>query len=286
MEESRNRRDVENRLRDALRHTAPACTWHDQQVWPDGNESQRLRPALSEGIDSCPSCVAVSGHIRDTESSALQILRPGRVVERQHGFVWCQPGTGRCSVFPANEKTPEISKIEMKQRASTCCWCRTRRWKTPNYKLERLKHRRPAPDNIEAQLQMADEADDRRTRDRAAARKAQQVVELIIKGVSVSMHQPLMPVPQAGGIAPVAAKALPAMLVHVPVAAIAEKGLFDKNLFGMAETPEPAPAPVLREESLRRKKVHRAKAGLAKHAAEQRPERGGRAERGGRSDSQ
>ena len=36
---------------------------------------QRLRPALSEGASiPCPRCGG-SGHIRDTESSALQILR-------------------------------------------------------------------------------------------------------------------------------------------------------------------------------------------------------------------
>src|SRR5204863_10074477 len=36
---------------------------------------QRLRPALSEGSHiACPRCNG-TGHIRDTESSALQILR-------------------------------------------------------------------------------------------------------------------------------------------------------------------------------------------------------------------
>jgi len=36
---------------------------------------QRLRPALSEGASiPCPRCGG-SGHVRDTESSALQILR-------------------------------------------------------------------------------------------------------------------------------------------------------------------------------------------------------------------
>jgi ribonuclease E len=53
----------------------PRAVRHHQQVRPDGNEPPAPAPALSEGASiPCPRCGG-SGHIRDTESSALQILR-------------------------------------------------------------------------------------------------------------------------------------------------------------------------------------------------------------------
>ncbi|MES6494321.1 ribonuclease E/G, partial [Cutibacterium acnes] len=76
MEDSKNRREVENRLREALRQDrarvqfAPISKFGLLEM-----SRQRLRPTLSEGASiPCPRCGG-SGHIRDTESSALQILR-------------------------------------------------------------------------------------------------------------------------------------------------------------------------------------------------------------------
>jgi ribonuclease E len=76
MEESRNRRDVENRLRDALRQDRARVQFGTISKFGLMEMSrQRLRPALSEGASiPCPRCGG-SGHVRDTESSALQILR-------------------------------------------------------------------------------------------------------------------------------------------------------------------------------------------------------------------
>ena len=71
MEESRNRRDVENRLRDALRQDRARVQFGTISKFGLMEMSrQRLRPALSEGASiPCPRCGG-SGHIRDTESSA------------------------------------------------------------------------------------------------------------------------------------------------------------------------------------------------------------------------
>ena len=76
LEESRNRREVENRLRDALRQDRARVQFSSISKFGLLEMSrQRLRPALSEGASiPCPRCGG-SGHIRDTESSALQILR-------------------------------------------------------------------------------------------------------------------------------------------------------------------------------------------------------------------
>src|SRR5678810_1061405 len=76
MEESKNRREVETRLRDALRSDRARVQFSSISKFGLREMSrQRLRPALSEGSHiTCPRCNG-TGHIRDTESSALQILR-------------------------------------------------------------------------------------------------------------------------------------------------------------------------------------------------------------------
>ena len=76
MDEQKNRREVENRLREALRQDRARVQFGTISKFGLMEMSrQRLRPALSEGASiPCPRCGG-SGHVRDTESSALQILR-------------------------------------------------------------------------------------------------------------------------------------------------------------------------------------------------------------------
>ena len=281
MEESRNRRDVENRLRDALRQDRARVQFGTISKFGLMEMSrQRLRPALSEGASiPCPRCGG-SGHIRDTESSALQILRiiQEESLKDSTASVLCQVPVDVAS-FLLNEKRSEISKIEMKQRINVLL-VPNKTLETPNYKLERLKHDDPRLDNIEASYKMADEADDATTVTRRSQEKHNKQ-EPIIKGVLPDAPAPMAP-PKPVAVVPVAAKAPPAPPVHVPAPAPAEKGLFGwiKNLFGMAETPEPAPTPVLREV----KKDAPQDAAPREARGEQRPERGGRTERGARSE--
>ena len=76
MESSKAQKDVENRLRDALRHDRARVQMGKISKFGLMEMSrQRLRPALSEGSHvTCPRCNG-TGHIRDAESSALQVLR-------------------------------------------------------------------------------------------------------------------------------------------------------------------------------------------------------------------
>src|SRR5205085_11305073 len=121
---------------------------------------QRLRPALSEGASiPCPRCGG-HGHIRDTESSALQILR---VIQEESmkdstSAVQVQVPVEVAS-FLLNEKRTEIAKIELKQRISVLM-VPNKGLDTPNYKLERLKHDDPRLDNLKASYHMADEIED------------------------------------------------------------------------------------------------------------------------------
>ncbi len=244
MEESRNRRDVENRLRDALRQDRARVQFGTISKFGLMEMSrQRLRPALSEGASiPCPRCGG-SGHIRDTESSALQILRiiQEESLKDSTASVLCQVPVDVAS-FLLNEKRSEIAKIEVKQRINVLL-VPNKTLETPNYRLERLKHDDPRLDNIEASYKMADEIEDPTTVTRRSQEKHNKQ-EPVIKGVLPDAPAPVAPPrPEVAAPAPVAkAPARPAP-VAAPVAAPAEKGFFGwiKGLFGGAETPTPAP---------------------------------------------
>ena len=242
MEESRNRRDVENRLRDALRQDRARVQFGTISKFGLMEMSrQRLRPALSEGASiPCPRCGG-SGHIRDTESSALQILRiiQEESLKDSTASVLCQVPVDVAS-FLLNEKRSEISKIEMKQRINVLL-VPNKTLETPNYRLERLKHDDPRLDNIEASYKLAEEIEDPTTVTRRSQEKHNKQ-EPIIKGVLPDAPAPMaQPKPEmAKSTAPkVAPRATPA----TPTAAPAEKGFFGwiKALFGSTDLPAAAP---------------------------------------------
>ena len=242
MEESRNRRDVENRLRDALRQDRARVQFGTISKFGLMEMSrQRLRPALSEGASiPCPRCGG-SGHIRDTESSALQILRiiQEESLKDSTASVLCQVPVDVAS-FLLNEKRSEISKIEMKQRINVLL-VPNKTLETPNYRLERLKHDDPRLDNIEASYKMAEEIEDPTLVTRRSQEKHNKQ-EPIIKGVLPDMPAPVAPPkfdnkPEAAPVAKAAPRHSP-----VQAAAPAEKGFFGwiKGLFGGAEAPATA----------------------------------------------
>ncbi|WP_322470206.1 Rne/Rng family ribonuclease [Hydrogenophaga sp. SNF1] len=240
MEESKNRREVENRLRDALRQDRARVQFGSISKFGLLEMSrQRLKPMLSEGASiPCPRCGG-SGHIRDTESSALQILR---VIQEESlkdstAAVLVQVPVEVAS-FLLNEKRTEITKIELKQRISVLL-VPNKSLDTPNYKLERLKHDDPRLDNLDSSYKLAEEVDDVASFTRRSQERTNKQ-EPVIKGVLPDAPAPVaVPKPAPAPAAPVAVAA------PVPAAAPAEKGFFGwlKGLFGGAPTATPAPAP-------------------------------------------
>ncbi len=239
MEESRNRREVENRLRDALRQDRARVQFGSISKFGLMEMSrQRLRPALSEGASiPCPRCGG-SGHVRDTESSALQILR---IIQEEANkdntaAVHAQVPVEVAS-FVLNEKRTEIAKIEIKQRISVLL-VPNKTLETPNYKLERLKHDDPRLDRIEASYKMAEEFED----PTAVTRRSQEPTNKqtpVIKGVLPDAPAPIVePKPVASKPAAAPAPA-PAPVPPQPASA----GFFGwiKNLFGTSQPAAPAP---------------------------------------------
>ncbi|RLJ38846.1 Rne/Rng family ribonuclease [Acidovorax sp. 106] len=253
MEESKNRREVENRLRDALRQDRARVQFGTISKFGLMEMSrQRLKPALSEGSSiPCPRCGG-AGHIRDTESSALQILRiiQEESMKDNTAAVHCQVPVEVAS-FLLNEKRTEIAKIELKQRVSVLM-VPNKTLETPNYRLERLKHDDPRLDHIDASYKLAEDVED----PTAVTRRSQEPTNKqtpVIKGVLPDAPAPVAeprpegvarPARNGNGHAPRNGTAAQAAPAPAPAAAVPQKkGFFAwlKSLFGFGAAPAPAP---------------------------------------------
>ncbi|MCI1192380.1 Rne/Rng family ribonuclease, partial [Calidifontimicrobium sp. SYSU G02091] len=212
MEESKNRREVEQRLRDALRQDRARVQFSSISKFGLLELSrQRLRPALSEGSHiTCPRCNG-TGHIRDTESSALQILRmvQEEAMKENTAAVHVQVPVEVTS-FLLNEKRNEITKIELKQRV-TVLLIPNPHLETPNYKLERLRHDDPRLETYRASYTMIEEPDDEVgiTRREKARTKQEPVIKGVLPDVPAPVEAKPAPAPAAAP-APAPAAAAPA----------------------------------------------------------------------------
>src|SRR5512137_2500627 len=183
MDESKNRRDVEMRLREAMRQDRARVQLSAISKFGLLELSrQRLRPALSEGSHiTCPRCNG-TGHIRDTESSALQILRmvQEESMKENTAAVHVQVPVEVTS-FLLNEKRTEITKNELKQRVKVLLQPNTH-LERPNYKHESLRQDDPRLEGLQASYTMIEEPSDEVgiTRREKSAKPKQ---EPVIKGV-------------------------------------------------------------------------------------------------------
>jgi len=260
MESPKSQREVEQRLKDALKYDRARVQMGKISRFGLMELSrQRLRPSLSEGSHiTCPRCNG-TGHIRDTESSALQVLRiiQEEAMKEHTAAIHCQVPV-EVAAFLLNEKRQEINKIETRFKVNVLL-IPNKHLETPHYKLERLRHDDPRLDEPTASWKMAQEAAQELEADSGYSKRTEEVKpkqEAAVKGIT-----PDRPAPTATPrpAAPVA-----------PVPAVASGGFFNwlKSLFGGAPVAvETAPAKV---------------AAPAVPARERTSERGERSERGGR----
>ena len=160
MENSKNQREIENRLKDALHYDRARVQMGKISRFGLMELSrQRLRPSLSEGSHvTCPRCNG-TGHIRDTESSGLQVLRiiQEEAMKENSAAIHVQAPVD-VAAFLLNEKRGEILKIETRHRVSVIL-IPNKHLETPHYKLERIKHDDPRLDDLQASYKMAEEGD-------------------------------------------------------------------------------------------------------------------------------
>ncbi|HEX6019588.1 MAG TPA: Rne/Rng family ribonuclease [Burkholderiaceae bacterium] len=286
MEESKNRREVEQRLRDAMRQDRARVQFSSISKFGLLELSrQRLRPALSEGNHiTCPRCNG-TGHIRDTESSALQILRiiQEESMKDNTAAVHVQVPVEVTS-FLLNEKRTEITKIELKQRV-TVLLVPNKHLETPNYKLERLRHDDPRLENLQASYTMIEEPDEEVSisRRRDANERARAKQEPVIKGVLPDQPAPIAPPRTPEPVAPpVAAKPTPAVPMRAtPEPAHSGFKAWLKRLFGGAPESVVVPPAAPAAEPLRKERDGQPGRDGRRGERGERGERGGRG-RGGR----
>ncbi|MFM7503334.1 MAG: Rne/Rng family ribonuclease [Betaproteobacteria bacterium] len=141
MESSKNQREVESRLKDALHYDRARVQMGKISRFGLMELSrQRLRPALNEGSHmTCPRCNG-TGVIRDVESSALHVLRVIQEESMKEGSAAVHAQVPvEVATYLLNEKRAEIHKMEARLRVEIIL-IPNKYLETPHYKLDRLKH--------------------------------------------------------------------------------------------------------------------------------------------------
>ena len=228
MESAKSQREVEQRLKDALKHDRARVQMGKISRFGLMELSrQRLRPALSEGSHvTCPRCNG-TGHIRDTESSALQVLRiiQEEAMKENTAAIHCQVPV-EVTAFLLNEKRSEINKIESRFKVNVVL-IPNKHLETPHYKLERLRHDDARLDEPRSSWKMAVEAASELESETGYSKRTEEVKpkqEAAVKGIT-----PEKPAPSA----PVQARARRGRARAAPVPASGGFIGWIKNLFGI-----------------------------------------------------
>ena len=239
MEESKNQRAVEQRLRDALHFDRARVQMGKISRFGLMELSrQRLRPALNEGSHiTCPRCNG-TGVIRDAESSALHVLRllQEEAMKENTAAVHAQVPV-EVATFLLNEKRADITKMEARLKVNLVL-IPNKHLETPHHHMERLRHDDPRLEEAKTSFELAEApATDVIWSPREQETKAKP--EALVKGITPSQPAPIS--------APAAAPA------QAPAAPAAGLGLFKRiaNWLTGAGTPAAEPAAPVQEEPRR-----------------------------------
>ncbi len=247
MESAKSQREVEQRLKDAPKHDRARVQMGKISRFGLMELSrQRLRPALSEGSLTCPRCNG-TGHIRDTESSALQVLRiiQEEAMKETTAAIHCQVPV-EITAFLLNEKRSEINKIESRFKVNVVL-IPNKHLETPHYKLERLRHDDARLDDPRTSWKMAVEAATELESETGYSKRSEDVKpkqEAAVKGITPEKPAPSAPVKPS----------VEAALAPAPTPVPASGGFIAwiKNLFSIApQTQSVQPAPVEAQPALR-----------------------------------
>jgi len=206
MESAKNQREVENRLRDALKYDrARVQLGKISRFGLMELSRQRLRPALAEAAHiPCPRCHGI-GHIRGTESTALHILR---IIQEES----MKDNTAQIvaqvpvdvATFLLNEKRTDVMSIEARFKVNVLL-VPNRHLETPNYNVERLRHddlnhAEPLPPSFELVKEPEQDDPAQQAKDDATAPRQ----EAVVKGITPAQPAPL-PAPAPAPAPPVEA---------------------------------------------------------------------------------
>jgi len=155
MEDAKNQRAVEQRLRDALHpDRARVQMGKISRFGLMELSRQRLRPALSEGSHiTCPRCNG-TGVIRDAESSALHVLRllQEEAMKENTAALHAQLPVD-VATFLLNEKRGDITKLELRLKVNLLL-IPNKNLETPHHIIERLRHDDPRLEDLKSSFQL------------------------------------------------------------------------------------------------------------------------------------
>jgi len=226
MESTKNQREVENRLRDALHFDrARVQTGKISRFGLLELSRQRLRPALAEtSYITCPRCTG-TGHIRSTESAALHILRilEEEAMKENTGALHCQVPVD-VATFLLNEKRVDISRIEMRHRVNLVI-VPNRHLETPAHEIVRLRHDQLNAEGIVlASYQMAEKPIEEAYQPPSAQTEAKPVkIEAAVKGITPDQPAPIVEPKAAPLLVQPAAASKPGFFARVAAFFMGEK---------------------------------------------------------------
>jgi len=245
MESQKNQREVENRLREALRYDrARVQIGKISRFGLMELSRQRLQPSLEETAHiSCPRCSG-TGFIRGTESTALHVLRiiQEEAMKENTGAVHVQVPVD-VSSFLLNEKRAEIQKLESRLKVNIVL-VPNPHLETPHYKVQRLKHDElNAMEHVPSSYELVERPEEPKAPGAEEEGKRERQ-EAVVKAIT-----PAQPAPMVDQSVPQPRPAPAPQPVHAPAAPQAaaapaqQRGFFAK-LFGIFSEPAaPAPAP-------------------------------------------
>lgn len=197
MEDNKNQRAVEQRLRDALHvDRARVQMGKISRFGLMELSRQRLRPALNEGSHiTCPRCTG-TGVIRDAESSALHVLRLLQEEAMKEGTAALHAQLPvDVATYLLNEKRSDVAKIESRLNISLTL-IPNKTLETPHHIIERLRHDDPRLEDLRSSYQQV-KAEEETTLTPHRTHEIKPRPEALVKGVT-----PEQPAPKATPIVP------------------------------------------------------------------------------------
>lgn len=191
MEEGKNQRAVEQRLRDALHFDRARVQMGKISRFGLMELSrQRLRPALNEGSHiTCPRCNG-TGVVRDAESSALHVLRLLQEEAMKEGTASLHAQVPvDVATFLLNEKRNDIAKLESRLKVNLVL-IPNKNLETPHHHIERLRHDDPRLEDTKSSFELVTQPEAPLAWSPNKAQDAKARPEALVKGITPSQPAP------------------------------------------------------------------------------------------------
>lgn len=193
MEVTRNQREVESCLLNALRYDrARVQVGKISRFGLLELSRQRLRPSLGESnYISCPRCHG-TGHIRDTDSSALHILRIIQEEAMKDGTAALHAQVPvDVATYLLNEKRAEIHAIEARLKVNVILIPNIH-LETPNYNIDRLRHDHIKLNELQTSYQMVVKPAEKLNLPSSVAQEAKPVrQQAAVRGITPAQPAPM-----------------------------------------------------------------------------------------------